>query len=82
MPKAESQLLSVEEAKQLLEFFEKNEHLIINRTPNQALLKIIFKIHLKSNIVNVGLPKGANIKKDGLHISLTEDGKKQLELFL
>ena len=82
MLKRESQLLSAEEAKELLEFFEKNEYLIINGKTNQDLLKIILKIHLKSKIVNVGLPKHANIKEDGFRVSLANGGKEKLKLFL
>ncbi len=82
MSKQKNQLISAEEAKQLLEFFEKNKYLIIDEEPSQALLKIIFKIHLKSNIVDVGLPKNANIKKVGLHVFLTEGGKEKLKFFL
>lgn len=82
MPKKKFQLLSAEEAEKLLEFFEKNEHLIINSEPNQDLLKIILKIHLNSCIVNVGLPKYANIKEASFRVSLADGGKEKLKLFL
>ena len=82
VPKQKKQLMSAKEAKQLLEFFEKNKYLIIDSDSSQSLLKIIFKIHLKSDIVDVGLPKNANFKRVGLHVSLTDRGRETLKLFL
>ena len=82
MPEKEFQILSKKEAIKLLEYFNRETCLKIDNKVSSGILNSILKLHLRSNIIEVYLPEGANIKNDCFHVSLRTEGKQQLQDFL